>query len=398
MKNAMSKPNRKSISVLVDAAAEWIVEGAPSTWPCNHLAERGLRGLFFEGVPFKEKPTRVFAWLGLPAGASTTSRVPGVVLVHGGGGTAFARWVRWWNARGYAAIAMDTCGTMPLPETGERGSAIWPGHNYSGPICEPFAQAGCEPGELWVFHACACAVKAHSLLAALPEVDEKRIGVTGVSWGGFLTCLLAGIDPRFRCAAPVYGCGFLGDESVWSSTGEFAAMSESQQLFWRDNFDPSSVLPRVKIPMLWLNGTNDFAFWPPVWQKSAAFTSGPRQLCMKVRWPHGHIPAAEQAREIEQFFQAQLAGGLPLVSISPPQVKGSRIKAAFGDERPVRSASLAVTVDRGLWPEREWHILPAALDAAARQVTAIVPDGATAAYLELLSDDWLTSTSDIVFC
>lgn len=32
-----------------------------------------------------------------------------MVLVHGGEGTAFAKWVRLWNERGYAAIAMDTC-------------------------------------------------------------------------------------------------------------------------------------------------------------------------------------------------------------------------------------------------------------------------------------------------
>ena len=36
-----------------------------------------------------------------------------MVLVHGGGGTAFAEWVKAWTSRGYAAIAMDTCGQIP---------------------------------------------------------------------------------------------------------------------------------------------------------------------------------------------------------------------------------------------------------------------------------------------
>ena len=31
-------------------------------------------------------------------------KVPGMVLVHGGGGTAFASWVKRWNDRGYAAM------------------------------------------------------------------------------------------------------------------------------------------------------------------------------------------------------------------------------------------------------------------------------------------------------
>ena len=44
-------------------------------------------------------------------------------LVHGGGGTAFADWVKLWNSRGYAAIAMDNCGSIPSRGSGEPGGA-----------------------------------------------------------------------------------------------------------------------------------------------------------------------------------------------------------------------------------------------------------------------------------
>ena len=37
-------------------------------------------------------------------------KTPGIVLVHGGGGTAFANWAQLWAKRGYAAIAMDLAG------------------------------------------------------------------------------------------------------------------------------------------------------------------------------------------------------------------------------------------------------------------------------------------------
>jgi dienelactone hydrolase len=42
---------------------------------------------------------------------------PGIVLVHGGGGAAFAKWAELWAKRGYAGIAMDLAGC------GERPSA-----------------------------------------------------------------------------------------------------------------------------------------------------------------------------------------------------------------------------------------------------------------------------------
>src|ERR1700674_3901356 len=48
--------------------------------------EPGVRALYFESVPWKGKPTRVFAYYGAPAGRN----LPALVLIHGGGGTAFA--------------------------------------------------------------------------------------------------------------------------------------------------------------------------------------------------------------------------------------------------------------------------------------------------------------------
>jgi cephalosporin-C deacetylase-like acetyl esterase len=37
---------------------------------------------------------------------SAKGKVPGMVLVHGGGGTAFKEWVQKWNAQGFAAISI----------------------------------------------------------------------------------------------------------------------------------------------------------------------------------------------------------------------------------------------------------------------------------------------------
>jgi hypothetical protein len=98
-----------------------------------------------------------------------------------------------------------------------------------------------EPVEdQWPYHAVAGALRAHSLLAAHPSVDASKIGLTGISWGGYLTCVVrhatahpartrvhcqlvraqvSGVDERYRFAAPVYGCGFLHENSVWSNPG-----------------------------------------------------------------------------------------------------------------------------------------------------------------------------------
>ena len=78
---------------------------APAIYPADGFeAEGDVKAIFFDALPWSGKPTRVFAWMGVPSGAG--GKVPAVVLVHGGGGTAFKEWVQKWNEKGYAAISI----------------------------------------------------------------------------------------------------------------------------------------------------------------------------------------------------------------------------------------------------------------------------------------------------
>lgn len=173
-----------------------------------------VRPVYYTGEPLQGKPTRVFAWYAQPEG---NGPFPGIVLVHGGGGKAFRDWALHWAQRGYAAIAMDLAGNGPdgrLPDGG-------PDQSDENKF-RPFEGSGAQ--DMWSYHAVAAVIRGHSLLAAQPSVDAKRIGITGISWGGYLTCLVAALDDRLKAAVPVYGCGFLADNSVWTEP-RFAPMS-----------------------------------------------------------------------------------------------------------------------------------------------------------------------------
>lgn len=67
-----------------------------------------IQDILYEGEVFQGNPTEIFAYLGLPE--TGNGQAPGMVCVHGGGGTAFRKWVEMWVKRGYAAIAMDLGG------------------------------------------------------------------------------------------------------------------------------------------------------------------------------------------------------------------------------------------------------------------------------------------------
>lgn len=346
--------------------------------------EPSVRALYFESVPYKGKPTRVFAYYGAPAG----KKLPAMVLIHGGGGTAFAEWVRMWNARGYAAIAMDTVGTTPeKAETAKLWSPARTRTEFSGPPgWGDFEGVDSPVTDQWTYHAVAAVVLAHSLIRSFPEVDSGRIGVTGISWGGYLTNIVAGIDSRFRFAAPVYGCGFLGEDSAWLK--DFDKLGPERSRKWLSLWDPSVYLGASKIPMLWITGTNDFAYPFPSLQKSYRLPGGDRTLCIRVRMKHSH-PDGAIPEEIFAFADAMFRKGTPLARI----VKDSSNSVEYKSKSDVVKAELNYTRDNGRWQDRRWESVAANLDTKAHKAAAQIPDGATAWYFNLFDQRGLAVSS-----
>ncbi|HMJ89557.1 MAG TPA: alpha/beta fold hydrolase, partial [Candidatus Acidoferrum sp.] len=273
-----------------------------------------VQELFYDGEPVNGKPTRVFAYLGRPAEA-TNGKLPAMVLVHGGGGKAFKDWAEHWAKRGYVAVAMDLAGNGPNGRLADGG----PDQSDKVKFHE-FTEA--DARDMWTYHAVAAAVRAHSLLRSLPEVDAERIGVTGISWGGYLTCIVAGIDPRFKVAVPVYGCGFLGDNSTWKDSS-LARLAPESRALWLKLFDPSTYLDRARLPMLFVNGTTDFAYPLDSYRKSYQLVPERwRNISVVINRPHGHIWTFP---EVDLFVDSVLRKSPPLMRIGSPNVRGRRM-------------------------------------------------------------------------
>lgn len=362
----------------------------PKTYDAPGQKADGVRALFFEGIPYKGKPTRVFAWYGAPANPDD-KKLPAMVLIHGGGGSAFIYWVKLWNARGYAAIAMDTCGCLPGSDKG--GGVERPRHEFGGPPGWGGYNQIDEPVEdQWTYHAVADAILAHSLIRSFPEVDPERIGVTGISWGGYLTCIVSGVDARFKFAVPVYGCGFLGEDSTWLPT--FAKMGAEKASKWLKLWDPSEYLKNAKMPMLWVTGTNDFAYPMGSLQKSYRLPQGERTLALKVRMIHGHDGHGENPEEIHVFADSILNGGKPLAKIVEQGRDGNNAWVKFNSAVPVKNAELNITKDSGKWQPRKWEILPAKIDGD--KAAATIPEGATVYYFNVFDERGTFSSSEHV--
>lgn len=378
---------------------EWDVtklHRAPRCWAATDHTAPGVEAVFFEGEPWKGRPTRVFAWMGVPY-VPEGQTCPAMILLHGGGGTAFDQWVRLWNQRGYAAICIDQCGCIP-PAHGAPEGCEHPRHEHGGPAgwCDSFQHVNEPISDQWPYHAVCAALRAHTLLAAQPEVDADRIGVTGISLGGYLTGLVAGVDARLKCAVPVYGCGCLGENSTWRDE-VFPGMPSADVARWLSLWDPAVYLPSSNMPFLWVTGTNDFAYPMDSLQTSYRMPINDRSLCVRVEMAHGHA-AGWEPHEIDVFTDSVLRAGAPLARLSDGGSDGRRLWTSFESSRPVMRAEIVYTRATGHWADRKYNVLPAVVDEAEGCVSAEVPSLTTVCFLNVFDDrDCVVSTEHVVF-
>lgn len=330
----------------------------PATYPADGYAdEQGARALFFENVLWRGEPTRVFARLGFPA-ATGTAKVPGVVLVHGGGGTAFAEWVRRWNEHGFAAIAIAVEGQTDVRDpAGPRGAA-WKRQPWGGPArVGIYGDSGQPIRDQWIYHACAAAIRANSLLRAQAGVNPARVGVMGISWGGVITSTVIGLDRRLAFAIPTYGCGDLA-----TADNQYGRALGTNTLY-RDVWNPRLRLDAATMPVLWYSWPGDEHFPLDAQARSYRAAPGPRMVVLRPGMRHSH-PAGWTPPDSYAFAQSVVREGRPWLRQTRLIVAGGRARVEFASTKPLERAVLLWTAGSGFTGKREWREAPAAVNFA----------------------------------
>lgn len=338
----------------------------------------GVDSFVFQSAPYAEKAeTWVFAAIGTPTSPKPVEGYPAVVLVHGGGGQVFGEWLEHWTKRGFVAIAIDLFANQ-LNESLEKianpdgGHPEKDGSNYDSVD---------EPEQSWVYHSVYNVIMAHNLLRARSDVDSRRIAVTGISWGGYVTSIVAGVDNRFAAFAPMYGCGFVYDDGFWTNGyGDFGGADNLQK--WIDLYDPSSYLPYATKPTLFISGIDDAFFSVVNRMKSAALIKGKAFYSQRADLPHGHCWAL--TCEIEAFFRHVLYGENSFMPVCDCVVQegAAALKTEGGLYRCVQFVYTTSTdADSHKW---QWQ---KAAVCACEQPTYALPSGVTAYYFELAWED-----------
>lgn len=325
----------------------------------------GVKAIEFEGPQFQGIKSRVSAFYGIPK-VEPGKIAPAIVLLRGDTETDLAKWVKAWMDRGYAAIAVDMFyihyddTKLPL-----RDKMICQGVSY--------------------------VILSHSLLRSMPQVDPERVGIIGISIGGYAACIAAGVDPRFCYAASVSGGNFF-DENTNTGKGILSdGLVEANYLLglWH----PDIYLRDVKKPMLWVSFTNDAYLPLNSFQESSRLPRGPRALSIRVGNPPDEAAAIEM-KEIEVFADSIVRGGVPLPEVSIRRREGMKVGVNFQSKTPVKKVELNFTTDAGPWAKRRWESIEAETDLAAGTAIGTLPEGATAYFFNVIDDRGLVVSTD----
>ncbi len=370
---------------------------APMTYQAEGFAseDKNIRAIYYEGLPWKGKSTRVFAWLGVPQQSSlknSEGKIPGIVLVHGGGGTAFQDWVKKWNGHGFAAVSIAVEGQTDeeLPKGSANREGGWKSHTWAGPARNGIYGDSDQPlPDQWMYHAVADTILANSLLRSLPEVDQNKVGLMGVSWGGVITSTVIGIDSRFAFAIPTYGCGHLAD--VPNQYGR--ALNDNE--LYRHVWDPIHRLGRAKMPVLWFSWPGDLHFPLDCQAESYRATAGPRMISLVPGMRHGHGPAWTR-NESYAFAESVVTSGKPWCSQSSASASDGKANVTWTivGKQQIDQARLVTTTEDGATGSRKWVETPATLqrNGPVWTATAKLPSVATAWFMNAQCGDLIVSS------
>jgi dipeptidyl aminopeptidase/acylaminoacyl peptidase len=185
----------------------------------------------------------VHGWLMQPLGFQKRKQWPLILQVHGGPEAMYS----WSFMHEFQVLAGRGFGVLYTNPRGSRG--------YGEAFCARiFAEWGGQDAD-----DCTAAVDAASQLG---WVDRTRIGVTGGSYGGFMTAWLVGHSNRFRAAVATRGCynfvSFYGTSDIGQSFGDYifgGSVYECEALYRERS--PLTYAPDVRTALLLIHNEND---------------------------------------------------------------------------------------------------------------------------------------------
>lgn len=342
----------------------------------------------------------IFAAIIRPARAGS---YPGLLVLHGGGGNAELDRGVFWAARGYIVAVLDEPGISNPDKVSSYSQGPWKNTVYG----KNFFNVTPDVRSSSVFDGVLASLQAFYLLRAQPDVIRERIGITGISWGGYLTTMLSSLTgPAVRASFSTFGSGFYDEGSAFLK--DLDKMAASDRALWLRYLDAGRRADQIKIPFFIAAAANDVYFHPPavtktlmtVRSKDVNHLFGPNKS-HAILLPGGggtdKSPDHPGWLKMEQdYFDYYLKGiGFPLpritaaAQIADPDHHQIRVRFQVKSPTKITAAVVYYSLTDVEWPKRIW-IPVQAMAMKDGSYTAELPAQTNSQWV-----DWYATVSDI---
>ncbi|MFA7173298.1 MAG: hypothetical protein WC340_07765 [Kiritimatiellia bacterium] len=313
----------------------------------------GLRDLLVTGAEVEGKPAEFFAYVGYPDTPAPRGGFPGILLIHGGGGTAYPQYIKLWLDQGYAVMALDWYNQRPLIKSVKMTETN-------------LERAPLEGGKRSIHTVnVANMVLAHSLLRSLENVNAEKTAFVGLSWGSWYGAMVAAVDPRFKGGIEIY-CGDVVRNSKSFINGRFHHAG--------------------KVPLCWVTSTNDQNVTPASLQAGFDECANLENKSLIIHLPHSHIGFTfPSCFRMAEYF---LKDGAGLPKLGQAQTNEKKIRAdILAQGRGITRAILCYTEDaqEKTTHKRVWKSVPAQFDKTS--VWAELPDKVYQCFLSAYDEE-----------
>jgi dipeptidyl aminopeptidase/acylaminoacyl peptidase len=210
-----------------------------------------------ESVDWENEGFHVQGWLLYPANYDPSKKYPMIVMVHGGPSSAV---VPRWPGAGFGGAPFSALGYFVL-EPNPRGS-YGEGEKFTAANRKDFGYGDLRD----ILAGVDTVTKKHS-------VDPERVGITGWSYGGFMTMFAVSQTHRFRAAVAGAGIAnwqsYYGENSIdqWMTPFFGATVYDDPAVYAKSS--AINFIKQVKTPTLVVVGDRDgecpapqsFEFW-----------------------------------------------------------------------------------------------------------------------------------------
>ncbi len=375
------EPIYKEIDAIPFAKSLW---QEPQYFFDEELDNQGCKALFIRS-DYNNQESYAFAYLGLPEGELKDK--PAVLLIHGGGGTAYYEWVNAWKDRGYVALAIDLEGHIPN-KTGAITDApgdLYHASTYTAPHNQNLGDENEDITLTWLHYACRTSIIANSFLHHYAGVNPYKIGVCGVSWGGYITSIISGYDDRFAFAIPYYCITDMVDGPC--PIGTYIKSHRSFEIF--DNAEP---LKYIETPFLYIGSNTDTH--SNIEQASEIVSSMKNgHISIINRMLHSHFHALSS---VEQFLFAEnvLAKKEKLLINF---VDAEHLLITLPQGRKILEGEIFFTMDEEINKDTSWRSSSLDIDnlTTTKVIDTKIREGATYYYASLIDEKGAVYTSKI---